>query len=199
MLAEARSTVTHKETAHSVRRLTKTRPLAAGGATPRVGGRLGADGCLRNPPTRDAYSVARLRASTVPSVPRHRSSGTAAPCASAVSRMVGWHRRGPRPWVRSELCRAEHARSAGPAGCDRCTASWRDAPCACGPPAACSPHVAASNAHNAFWAPGGPCLHVRSAKWRHRIAPAHDIPVDSPPKLSHILERSKVYAINLYF
>ena len=45
----ARSTVTHKETAHSVRRLTKTRPLAAGGATPRVGGHRSADGCLRNP------------------------------------------------------------------------------------------------------------------------------------------------------
>ena len=128
-----------------------------------------------------------------------RMSGTIAPCASAVCRMVGCHRRGPRLWVRSDLCRAEHARSAGPAGCDRCTASWRDAPCACGPPAACSPHVAASNAHNAFWAPGGPCSHVRSAKWRHRIVSAHGISVDSPLELCHILETQKVYVINLYF
>eukprot|EP00964_Phaeocystis_antarctica_P162414 scaffold136670_cov133-Phaeocystis_antarctica.AAC.1 len=34
--AEARSTVTHEQAAHNVRRPTKTRPLAAGGATPRV-------------------------------------------------------------------------------------------------------------------------------------------------------------------
>ena len=51
---------------------------------------------------------------------------------------------------------------------------------------------------HAFWAPGGPCSHVRSAKWRHRIASAHGISVDSPLELCHILETQKVYVQNLY-
>ena len=51
---------------------------------------------------------------------------------------------------------------------------------------------------HAFWAPGGPCSHVRSAKWRHRIVSAHGISVDSPLELCHILETQKVYVQNLY-
>ena len=38
-----------------------------------------------------------------------------------------------------------------------------------------------------FGAPGGPYSHVPSEKLPHRIAPARNIPVNSPLKLSHIL------------
>ena len=50
-----------------------------------------------------------------------------------------------------------------------------------------------------FGAPGGPYSHVPSEKCRHRINPACSIPVNSPRELSHILGKSKVYAINLFF
>jgi hypothetical protein len=148
-----------------------------------AGGRLSADGCLRNPATRDPSVYGTQRAA--PSLERHHR----AVCVGCM----------PHGWLASTRASTMGAQRALPrqARTER-RASWVR-----------SMHRVVPRGFVRVRLSGGllaarcrlersqRVLDVRSAKWRHRIALAHGIPVDPPPELCHILRRSKVDVKNL--